>query len=255
MYIFVDAIIIVFIYMILLFCLALYKKNNSIIDIGWGTGFMILALYSFFKTHLYMQRHCIVLAMILLWGLRISLHILCRNWGKPEDSRYASMRKKWGKHRELRSFFQIFMLQGIVMLIIAQPIILINSSFENNLRWVDIVGIVVWLVGFVFELVGDYQLQQFLHDKNNHGHILTSGLWRYTRHPNYFGEATMWWGIFLIALSVPHGWTAIMSPATITFLLLYVSGVPLAEASFKGNVEFKKYAQKTSVFFPWFPKK
>lgn len=254
MSIFLDTLIIVFIYMVGLFCYASYKKNNSIVDIGWGLGFIILALFSFFKTHLYAPRHCIVTAMVILWGLRLSFHIWYRNRGRDEDVRYGLWRKKWGEYIVLRSFFQVFMLQGIVMILVAQPVVLINSSLEISFKLLDAVGIAVWIIGFLFEFIGDYQLLCFLKKKNNHGKILTTGLWRYTRHPNYFGEATMWWGMFLIALSVPHGWTAIMSPATITFLLLYISGVPPAETSLWQNQEFRRYAKKTSTFFPWFPK-
>ncbi len=255
MYILIDTMIIIFVYMTALFLYALHKKDNSIVDVGWGIGFIIIALYSFFKAHLYLPRHYIILAMIVIWGLRISLHILCKNWKKGEDPRYALMRKKWGDHVVWRSFLQVFMLQGLVMFIVAQPILIINGSFDATIGWLDRAGICVWIIGFLFEVVGDYQLLTFIKNSKNHGHILTTGLWRYTRHPNYFGEATMWWGIFLIALSGHHGWTSIMSPATITFLLMYISGVPMAEASMKGNPEFKKYAQKTSVFFPWLPGK
>lgn len=255
MYILVDIMILIFVYMTLLFLYALYKKDNSIVDVGWGIGFIIIALYAFFKTHLYLPRHYLILSMIVVWGLRISIHILCKNWKQPEDPRYAAMRKKWGDHVVWRSFLQVFMLQGLVMFIVAQPILMINGSFDPGIGLLDIFGTVVWIIGFFFEAIGDHQLLSFIKNKNNQGKILTQGLWRYTRHPNYFGEATMWWGIFLIALSGHHGWTSIMSPATITFLLMYVSGVPLAEETFRGNAEFKKYAQKTSVFFPWFPGK
>jgi steroid 5-alpha reductase family enzyme len=192
--------------------------------------------------------------MVIVWGLRLSLHVLYRDWRKPQEARYGLWRKQWGDYVVLRSFFEIFMLQGVVMLLIAQPVILINSSFENTLGWLDGIGAAVWMIGFFFESLGDYQLLQFLSNKDNKDKILTTGLWRYTRHPNYFGEAVMWWGIFLLALSVPHGWTAIMSPATITFLLGYVSGIPLAEASLKDNPAFKNYMTETSVFFPWVPK-
>lgn len=254
MSVFLDTVIIVFFYMTTIFLYASYKKNNGLVDIAWGLGFIVLALFSFFKTHYYTQRHYVVTILIIVWGLRLSFHIWYKNRNKGEDPRYALWRKKWGDYVIIRSFFQVFMLQGVVMVLVAQPIVLINSSFEGGLRLIDILGIIVWSVGFVFEVVGDYQLLQFLKNPENNGKILTTGLWRYTRHPNYFGEATMWWGIFLIALSVPHGWTAIMSPATITFLLLYVSGVPLAESPLWSNPDFKKYAKKTSVFLPWFPK-
>jgi steroid 5-alpha reductase family enzyme len=251
----IGAIIIVFCYMTALFLYGWYKKDNSIIDNGWGLGFIILALYSFFSMNHYYNRHILITGLVILWGMRLSLHILYKNWGKKEDPRYAAWRKAWGKSVVWRSFFQVFMLQGIVMLIIAQPVLLVNASYEDHLTLLDLMGLILWIVGFIFEVVGDYQLLRFTHETKNHGQIMTTGLWRYTRHPNYFGEAAMWWGIFLIALSVPHGWTATMSPATITFLLLYVSGIPMAEQPFAHNADYKRYAKRTSAFFPWFPKK
>jgi len=147
------------------------------------------------------------------------------------------------------------MLQGFLLLVISYSIILVNYSMETGIKALDIIGLVLWLVGFFFEAVGDYQLIRFKRDEKNKGKIMTQGLWKYTRHPNYFGECVMWWGIFLIALSVKYGWTAIISPLLITLLLLRVSGVVMLEKKYIGNKEFEDYAKKTSAFFPWFPKK
>ena len=141
------------------------------------------------------------------------------------------------------------------MLVIAYPIILINAYAGQGLRALDLLGLVIWITGFIFESVGDKQLAVFLKNPDNRSKVIQSGLWKYTRHPNYFGEATMWWGIFVLALSVPLGWSGIISPLTITFMLLFVSGVPMLEKKMMENPEFREYAKVTSKFIPWFPKK
>jgi len=244
----------VFVYMSILFVIAMFKRDNSIADIGWGLGFAIVALLTFFLEQGFTARHILVTALVVIWGMRLATHIYMRHRGKGEDPRYAAWRKEWGNWVIVKSFFQVFMLQGLLLLFISYVIIVVNSSSQEGLSVLDICGLAVWIIGFLFESIGDFQLKKFIADEQNRGRILTTGLWRYTRHPNYFGEATMWWGIFLIALSVPYGWSAIISPAVITFLLLRVSGVILLEKEFTDNEEFNEYKRKTSVFIPWLPK-
>ena len=245
----------VFLYMTGVFCLALIKKDNSIVDVAWGLGFIGVTLLTFFLKEGWTTRQLIVSVMIFSWGTRLALHIAIRKRGKGEDFRYAKWRQDWGRWFVLRSYFQIYMLQGVFLLIIALPILLINLSQKEDLTVVDLLGIGVWCIGFFFEAAGDYELQQFKKRPENKGRIITTGLWKYTRHPNYFGEVVMWWGIFLIALSVQNGWIAVLSPLTISFLLLRVSGVTMLEKKYQGNSEFEAYAKRTNAFFPWFPKK
>jgi steroid 5-alpha reductase family enzyme len=245
----------VFIYMSFIFILAWIKKDNSIVDIAWGIGFIVVAILTFFLKAEFVARHILVTALIFIWGTRLATHIAIRKKGKGEDFRYAQWRKDWRKWFVIRSFFQIYMLQGFLLLIIAYPVMLINYSKEAGIAFLDIAGLIIWLIGFFFEAVGDYQLSKFKRKAENKGKIMTQGLWRYTRHPNYFGETAMWWGIFLIALSVKSGWTAIVSPLLISFLLLQVSGITMLEKKYVGNKEFEQYARRTSAFFPWFPKK
>ena len=249
------AAITVFIYMSILFVIAIIQRDNSLADIGWGLGFTIVALLTFFLDKGFTARHIVVTALVVIWGTRLTTHIFLRHRGKGEDPRYAAWRKEWGRWVIIRSFFQVFMLQGLLLLFIVYVVIVVNSSSVEGFSILDICGLAVWIIGFLFESVGDFQLKQFLADEKNRGHIMSTGLWRYTRHPNYFGEATMWWGIFLIALSVPYGWTAIISPIVITFLLLRVSGVILLEKEFMDNEEFNEYKKRTSAFIPWFPKR
>lgn len=247
--------LVIFIYLSGLFILAQLKEDNSIMDIGWGIGFIIITLFTFFTTGDWYPRQIVISALVIAWGSRLSAHIYLKKKGRGEDPRYAKWRKEWKYHFRLRSFFQVFMLQGFFMLVIASPIIIINACSCKGLLPLDLIGIGLWFFGFMFESVGDAQLKRFLSRKKNRGKIMTEGLWKYTRHPNYFGEAVMWWGIFIIAMAPRHLWLVIISPLTITWLLRFVSGVPMAERSMKERKGFKEYARKTNAFIPWFPKK
>lgn len=245
---------VVIVFMTLVFAAASIKKDNSIVDIAWGLGFVTVALFSLYWSRNLEGRQILVSAFVAVWGIRLAVHIALRKKGKGEDWRYARWRREWKKWFFLRSFLQIYMLQGLFLLIIIYPVLLVHASPFEGFTFFDIAGAAVWLLGFVFESVGDYQLVRFKGNPENRGRIMTEGLWRTTRHPNYFGETAMWWGIFLIALSVPFGWTAVISPLLITFLLLKVSGVTLLEKKYAGNEQFEEYKLKTSAFFPWFPK-
>ncbi len=251
---FVQAALIVFIYFLVFFLVAQVIKNNSIVDMGWGAGFVLLALIIIISHGAYVERNLLMTLLVTIWGGRLTYYIVKRNWGKPEDFRYAKWRQEWGRWLVPRAFLQVFMLQGLLMLVIGYPIVLVNANPQPGLNYFDYAGLLVWITGFIFESVGDKQMAEFKKDPANKGHVIKSGLWKYSRHPNYFGEATMWWGIFLLALSVPSGLSAVISPLVITLLLLYVSGVPMLERKYKDNPEFQAYAKVTSKFFPWFPK-
>jgi steroid 5-alpha reductase family enzyme len=252
---FVVAATAVFVYMTAVFLGAVFKKDNSIVDIAWGPGFILVAVVTFCLRPGFEARHVLVSGLVTAWGVRLAVHIYLRNRGRGEDFRYAKWRKDWGRWFIPRSFLQVYMLQGIFMLLISSPITLVNRSSERGLTLFDALGGLLWLVGFLFEAVGDYQLKRFKQKPESKGRIMTAGLWKYTRHPNYFGEAALWWGIFLIALSVTGGWASIISPLTINFLLLKVSGVTMLEKKYAGNREFEAYASRTSAFLPWLPKK
>ena len=176
----------VFLYMSFIFMLAWIKKDNSIVDIAWGIGFILVAILTFFLETEFVTRHILVTAMIFIWGSRLATHISIRNKGKGEDFRYAKWRKDWGRWFFVRSFFQIYMLQGLLLLIIAYPVMLINHSEEPGITFLDILGLIIWLYGFFFEAVGDYQLLKFKVKAENKGKIMTQGLWKYTRHPNNY---------------------------------------------------------------------
>jgi steroid 5-alpha reductase family enzyme len=249
------SVISIIVYMSVIFLIALLKKDNSIADIAWGLGFILIAAITFFLGKGTSARQILLNSLVLAWGSRLAVHIFMRNRTRGEDYRYARWRKQWGRWFIPRSYLQVFLLQGLLLLVIVYPIILINHSEEEGLKFLDVLGATIWLLGFFVETVGDYQLLLFKRNPENRGKIMTRGLWAYSRHPNYFGEATMWWGIFFIALSTGHGWTAIASPLLITFLLLRVSGVVLLEKKQTGNPGFVEYARKKNAFIPWFPKK
>lgn len=245
----------VFMFMSILFIIALVVKDNSIVDIGWGLGFIYIFLLNFLLFSDRTPRQIFVTSLIIIWGIRLAFYIYSRNKGKKEDFRYAKWRQDWGDKWIIRSYLQVFMLQGFIMLSIAYPVFILHYDKGGRFTPLDLLGLLIWLVGFFFESIGDLQKTCFKRKNENRGKVMTSGLWRYTRHPNYFGEAAMWWGIFLIVLNVPYGLLAIFSPLIITNLLLFVSGIPLLEKKYADNPEYQEYAKHTSIFFPWFPKK
>lgn len=238
------------------FAIAQKRKNNGLIDIAWGMGFVVAALTSLIITSEPSIRGFLLTFLVLLWGLRLSYHLFRRNWNKEEDYRYKAMREKWGDSNPyVTAYFRVFMPQLILLFIIVQPVLRANLKSGGPLGVLDFVGLAIWLIGYFFEVVGDWQLKQFISKPENKGRLMKSGLWSYSRHPNYFGEATMWWGIFIIASTVPGSLFTIVSPLLITYLLLFVSGVPLLEKKYQNHPEWKEYAEKTSIFFPLPPKK
>ena len=243
--------------MILLWLVSLLLKNSSIVDIFWGTGFVVVAWAAFLLTPGgFETRKWLLSILVTIWGLRLSLHILRRNWGKPEDFRYQAWRKEAGAAWWWRSFYKVFLLQGILLWIISAPLLAAQFSAQpDRLTWLDYLAIPVWLIGFFFEAVGDWQLARFKANPANKGQVLQTGVWRFTRHPNYFGDATQWWAYYLIALAA-SGWWTIFSPIIMTMLLTRVSGVTLLEKTLREKRPgYKEYIETTSEFIPWFPRK
>lgn len=244
-----------FVYMSFWFLLSLIKKRNDVADIAWGLGFVLMAWASFFLSDDSGARGLLVVALVTVWGVRLAWHIHRRNKGRAEDYRYLTWRKEWGKWFYIRSFLQVYVLQGFLLFLIVLPVLLINKSAGGAFWVLDLLGVMLWLIGFYYESVGDAQLARFIKDPANKGKLMQSGLWAYTRHPNYFGEVTQWWGIGLIALSVPYGLAGIIGPITITFLILKVSGIPLLEKKMAENPEFTEYKRRVSIFVPLPPKR
>ena len=243
--------------MTLLWLVSLLLKNSSIVDIFWGAGFVVVTWIAFLLTpEGFEPRKWLLSILVTIWGLRLSGYILWRNAGKGEDFRYQVWRKEAGAAWWWRSFFKVFFLQGVLMWIIATPLIAVQFSAQPaRLTILDYLAVLVWLVGFFFEAMGDWQLSRFRADPANKGKVLSTGVWRYTRHPNYFGDATQWWAYYLIALAA-GGWWTIFSPVVMTTLLMRVSGVTLLEKTLKDEKPgYRDYVESTSEFIPWFPRK
>lgn len=244
----------ILVYMTGWFIAAQIHGRNDIADVAWGLGFILAAAVSLWAGGIYPLRGLLVSGLVLVWGIRLAAHIHSRDRGKGEDPRYRQWREEWGKWFVLRSFLQIFMLQGMLLLTVALPVVFINQAPPTAFGWFDLLGLAIWMTGFSFETVGDRQLLNFVRDPANKGKLMTAGLWRYTRHPNYFGEVTLWWGIWLMTLALPGGWLTILGPITITFLILKVSGIPMLEKRYEDRADFQEYKRRTSAFFPLPPK-
>ena len=231
-------------------------RDASIADVFWGPGFVLLAWLFCFLSPSLTPRSWLVAALITLWGTRLALHIFRRHRGSGEDPRYRSMRAAQGAAFWWRSLFTVFWLQGAILWFVALPILVaVSAPRPEQLTFVDGLGVVVYAIGFAFEVVGDHQLARFRADPATRGRVLDTGLWRYTRHPNYFGDATVWWGVYLIAAATPGGWLTILSPCLMTWLLTRVSGVTLLESSLRTSKPgYREYIARTPAFFPWRPR-
>lgn len=241
-------------FMIGMFLLALILKDNGIVDIGWGIGFILIAATGLYLNDQPDPRQWLMAGLVALWGLRLSIYIFLRNRGKGEDFRYANWRKEWGKNWVIRSFFQVFMLQGFVMLVVATPLWLTMQFRGGPLNWLDYLGTIIFLKGLIIESLGDFQLLIFKKKPSNKGKIMTTGIWKYSRHPNYFGEALLWWGIALVAMNIPYGYIGLIGTIAINYFLIFVSGIPMLEKGMDNRPGWAEYKRKTSAFIPWFPK-
>jgi steroid 5-alpha reductase family enzyme len=237
-----------------LWLVSLWLKDASIVDICWGIGFVVVTWLAFALAPGYLPRKQLGATLVAIWGLRLAWHIARRNRGKGEDFRYAKWRTEYGASWPWRSFFQVFLLQGVLMWIISAPLLAAQTSgFPAILTPMDLIGAGLWGLGFLIEALADRQLARFKSNPANRGQLLTTGLWKFSRHPNYFGEAVIWWGFYLIALAAGYGWT-VFSPTLMTWLLVRVSGVAMLERTLQHKPGYAEYMRKTSAFIPWFPK-
>jgi len=256
-HIYLQAFLVIMMWMSALWLISVMIRNASIVDIFWGFGFVVATLFYFLNTGEANFRKIIILTLVAIWGLRLSGYLAFRNIGKGEDYRYRDFRKKYGETRYWWvSFFQVFLLQGILMWLISAP--LLGAQFFGNnkpINIIDYAGIGIWLTGFIFEAGGDFQLVHFKSDPSNKGKVLDKGFWRYTRHPNYFGDSAVWWGYGLICISA-GGYIPVLGSVLMTAIIIKVSGVALLERSLKDQKpQYKDYIDRTSAFFPWFPKR
>jgi steroid 5-alpha reductase family enzyme len=231
-------------------------KRTDFVDIVWGSGFILVAIHTLLTSQYVNLISIVSTTLVLIWGIRLSTHIYLRFKKSDEDERYKNMKKGWKNNPILREYLQIFLLQGVLMYLVSLSISVINIYGTKNGSLFFYTGLAIWIFGFIFESVADYQLKKFLSNRKLLGKkIMDEGLWKYSRHPNYFGEVVLWWGLFVISIATGYWPLTIISPITITYLILKVSGVPLLEKKYENDAEFKKYAKKTSIFFPLPPKK
>lgn len=240
----------------LLWLLSLRLKDASIVDLAWGPAFLVAAGASFVTAGGWLPRRALVLALVAVWAVRLAAHLAARNLGHGEDARYRRWREQHGPRWWWRSLFQVFLLQAGVAWAVSWPLHVAQSAAAPaGWTWWDAAGVVVFGIGFAFEAVADEQLRRFRRRPDSRGRVLDTGLWRYSRHPNYFGEAVLWWGLFLFAAAVPGGWMTAASPALMTWLLLRVSGVTLLEQGLRqSRPGYADYEARTSAFVPWRPR-
>jgi steroid 5-alpha reductase family enzyme len=237
---------------------SLIRRDASLVDRVWGIGFVSLAWFYLESTGAWSGARWparLLTIMVTLWGLRLSLYLTWRNWAKGEDYRYRAMRAARGKRFWWVSLVTVFWLQALLLWIIAAPLLAAaRADLPPARAGVIGFGAGLWLVGFLFESIGDWQLARFKADPRNRGRVMDSGLWRYTRHPNYFGDAMVWWGYFVFA-AAHDAWWAVIGPLVMTVLLMKVSGVALLEKTLQETkAEYRDYVRRTSGFFPRAPR-
>jgi steroid 5-alpha reductase family enzyme len=243
--------------MIVVWLLSLARRDVSIVDVFWGLGFVLVALVSHACGEGAVARKNLITILTIAWGLRLAIYLLWRNWDQEEDYRYRAMRARYGERFPLVSLYLVFGLQGALMWIVSLPIQVAQSSpTPEHLTWLDVTGALLWAVGLGFEAIGDWQLSRFRADAANRGKVMDRGLWRYTRHPNYFGDFLVWWGFGAIALAGPLGAFALVGPALMSVLLLRVSGVAMLERTIgRRRPGYREYQLRTNAFFPGPPRR
>ena len=239
--------------MLTVWLISLPLRDVSIVDIAWGLGFVLVAWTSFLAGTS-SERNLLLPVLTTAWGLRLSGYLAWRNIGKPEDYRYREMRNYRPRSFPIRSLLTVFALQGLLMWIIALPLQTVHPSGTPSVMLMTI-GALLWVIGFAFESIGDWQLARFKADPTNTGRVMDRGLWRYTRHPNYFGDFLVWWGFYLLALASGSPWWSVVGPLVMSVLLMKVSGVTLLEKSLKHRKQgYAEYVARTNTFFPWWPR-
>jgi steroid 5-alpha reductase family enzyme len=257
MTLFLQAALIILVLVTLLWIWSVFIKNVSIVDIFWGVGFVVVNAFYVYMSGELNPRKILILVLVSIWGLRLGIYLAIRNIGKGEDFRYQEFRRNYGPKRYWWfSYFQTFLLQGVLIMIVSLPLLGVNSSSNSgDLKVLDYIGIVIWLIGFTFEAGGDYQLMRFKRDVRNKGKVLNTGFWKYTRHPNYFGDSAVWWAYALFSIAAGSYWQIIGS-VVMTLLIIKISGVALLEKTLNNTKpQYREYIEKTNSFFPWFPKK
>ncbi|WP_040351908.1 DUF1295 domain-containing protein [Blastopirellula marina] len=242
--------------MTLVWGLSLWRRDVSIVDIAWGMGFVLIAWSAFLWGADKSAQRWLLPLMVTVWGVRLSGYLFWRNHGKPEDYRYRSMREHWGGAFPIASLVIVFGLQGVVMWVVALPLQVGIASADQQIVWLALAGLIVWGTGLSFEAVGDWQLAHFRSVAENQGRLLDAGLWRYTRHPNYFGDFLVWWGFYLVAVAQSGAWWTVIGPLAMSVFLMKVSGVTLLEKKLSSTKPgYQEYVARTNAFFPGLPQR
>jgi len=254
-FVYVCSLIAAIVFMTLVFIYAHKKDRYDYVDAAWGIVFMVIAITAFVASQSLSAPKLVVIGLVMLWGTRLSSHLIRRlRSSNEEDPRYTDMRKKWRGGVALNAYFKIFIFQALLASVVMSSVIVIVSENDQPLSWLLIVGTGVWLLGYMVESISDDQLREFIKNKRNKGKLMTEGFWHYSRHPNYFGELTQWWGIGIIALSATYWYVGLIGPALLTVLILFISGVRLSEKRFEGHPGWDTYKRRTSALVPLPPK-
>lgn len=235
------------VYMTVAFLVARRRKRLDTVDIAWGIGFVIVAWSVLVRQD--NAHNWLITILVSIWGVRLALHIWQRSKNSAEDRRYKELSSKWRGRFWPRAYLSVFLLQGALIWIVSLPVMMAAGNKLYGLAWLSLAGALIWLVGFVFEATADHQLANFLRLKNR-PKVLSTGLWRYSRHPNYFGELVQWWGIGIIALQVSYGWIGLIGPLVLTILIVFISGIPPIEKHRQKDAEYRRYQRQTSVLVP-----
>lgn len=249
--------VMVIVVMTLLWLLGIKNRNFSYVDLGWALNFTLLAwLYARLGDG-YLWRELLICGMFTLWSLRLGWHLARRIIGQPEEGRYIQLRKEWGASGNINlKFLAFFQFQAALNIFLSLPLLIACLNVTPNLHWLEIMGMLVFVIGLVGESVADTQLAMYKRDPDNRGKVCDRGLWRYSRHPNYFFEWTIWIGYALFALASPGGWLGLLMPALMLHFLINVTGVkPTEEQALRSKGDrYRAYQRTTSAFVPWFPK-
>jgi steroid 5-alpha reductase family enzyme len=248
--VYIKILVVIFVYSSIWFILSIIFKRNDIADIAWGLGFILINSCLMYYGYNHTEA-LIIYSLVSVWGLRLAIYIFQRLLNKGEDFRYKNWREEWGRRFYIRTYLQVFLLQGFIMSVIALPIIAIAIAEPSKSLFLIIPGVLLWLIGFYWQVVADNQLNSFKKTNRSKGSFIQTGLWAKSRHPNYWGEVLMWWGVFLAVLPFTEHFYIIISPILITYLLRYVSGVPMLENKYKENKEYQSYKKETPVLMPF----
>jgi len=243
--------VVLFVVMTLAWWLTRRRQRLDTVDTAWGLGFILVAWIA--QAYQPSSHSLLIAILVTIWGLRLSYHLYTRNQGRPDDRRYRELSAKWQGSFWRRAYVSIFLLQGGLIWLISLPVMVATGPqlLSGNLQ--TLAGVWVWAVGFVFEALSDYQLSEYLKQPKR-PKVLETGVWRYSRHPNYFGELAQWWGIALIALQSSYGWLGLLGPVTLTILIVFISGIPPIERRRSKDPAYRAYQKRTNMLVPWPPK-